>query len=210
MRAAGIHRADGMAGGARLRGRGAAAARSRQDRRDRTTRTRAAAPTRTSARPGLNTAASIAAAIDYMIHQPFIRKNGVIAIGQSAGGWGALALASQNYPPLKAVIAFAPGRGGRIDGEAGRNCAPDRLVAAARQFGEKTRIPSLWLYAENDSYFPPGAVEAAGGRISAGRRPRRIPSAAAGRQRRPRSDPLRAKEWRCGRRSWRSSSMSAR
>ncbi len=104
---------------------------------------------------GLNTAASIAAAVDYMIHQPFIQKTGVIAIGQSAGGWGALALASQNYPPLKAVVAFAPGRGGRIGGVAGRNCAPDRLVAAARQFGEKTRIPSLWLYSENDSYFQP-------------------------------------------------------
>jgi dienelactone hydrolase len=104
---------------------------------------------------GLNTAASIAAVIDFMIHQPFIRKNGVIAIGQSAGGWGVMALASLNYPPVKAVIAFAPGRGGRIGGVTGRNCAPDRLVAAARQFGEKTRIPSLWIYAENDSYFPP-------------------------------------------------------
>ena len=61
---------------------------------------------------GLNTAASIAAAIGFMIRQPFIRKNGAIAIGQSAGGWGALALASQNYPPVKAVIAFAPGREG--------------------------------------------------------------------------------------------------
>ncbi|MBW8852987.1 MAG: alpha/beta fold hydrolase, partial [Bradyrhizobium sp.] len=68
---------------------------------------------------GLNTAASIAAAIDFMTHQPFIRKNGVIAIGQSAGGWGVLALASQSYPPVKAVIAFAPGRGGRIDGVTG-------------------------------------------------------------------------------------------
>ena len=104
---------------------------------------------------GLNTAASIAAAIGFMIRQPFIQKNGAIAIGQSAGGWGALALASQNYPPVKAVIAFAPGRGGRIDGVTGRNCAPDRLVAAARQFGEKTQIPSLWIYAENDSFFPP-------------------------------------------------------
>jgi dienelactone hydrolase len=103
---------------------------------------------------GLNTAASIAAAIDFMIRQPFIRKSGVIAIGQSAGGWGVLALASQNHPPVKAVIAFAPGRGGRIDGVTGRNCAPDRLVAAARQFGERNRIPSLWIYAENDSYFP--------------------------------------------------------
>jgi dienelactone hydrolase len=62
---------------------------------------------------GLNTAASIAAAIDFMIRQPFIRKHGVIAIGQSAGGWGVLALASQHYPPVKAVIAFAPGRGGQ-------------------------------------------------------------------------------------------------
>jgi dienelactone hydrolase len=104
---------------------------------------------------GLNTAASITAAIGFMIRQPFIRKNGAVAIGQSAGGWGALALASQNYPPVKAVIAFAPGRGGRIDGVTGRNCAPDRLAAAARQFGEKTRIPSLWIYAENDSFFPP-------------------------------------------------------
>jgi dienelactone hydrolase len=104
---------------------------------------------------GLNTAATIAAAIDYMIHQPFIRKTDVVALGQSAGAWGALALASQNYPPLKAVVAFAPGRGGRIDGVAGRNCAPDRLVSAAHQFGEKTRIPSLWFYAENDSYFQP-------------------------------------------------------
>ena len=104
---------------------------------------------------GLNTAAAIAAAIDYMIHQPFIRKTGVIDIGQSAGGWGALALASQNFPPVGAVVAIAAGRGGRVDGEAGHNCAPDRLVATARQFGERTRVPTLWIYAENDSYFPP-------------------------------------------------------
>ena len=104
---------------------------------------------------GLNAAASIAAALDFMTHQKFIQKTGVLVIGQSAGGWGALALASQNFPPVKAVVAFAPGRGGRIEGVAGRNCSPDRLVAAARQFGEKARIPTLWLYAENDSYFSP-------------------------------------------------------
>jgi dienelactone hydrolase len=120
---------------------------------------------------GLNTAASIAATIDYMIHQPFIRKTGAIALGQSAGGWGALALASQNYPPLKAVVAFAPGRGGRSDGESGRNCAPDRLVAAARQFGEKASIPTLWIYAENDGYFSPDLSKrvAEGFRMAGGR-----------------------------------------
>jgi dienelactone hydrolase len=104
---------------------------------------------------GLGTAGAIAAAIDYMTRQRFVQKTGVLAIGQSAGGWGALALASQHYSPLKAVVAFAPGRGGRVNGEANRNCAPDRLIAAARQFGEQTRIPSLWIYAENDGYFGP-------------------------------------------------------
>jgi dienelactone hydrolase len=120
---------------------------------------------------GLNTAATIAAAIDYLTHQPFIRKSGVLVVGQSAGGWGALALASQNYPPVKAVIAFAPGRGGRVNGEPGRNCAPDRLVAAARQFGEKAHVPTLWIYAENDEYFGPDLSKrlAEGFRMAGGR-----------------------------------------
>src|SRR5207344_1044256 len=38
--------------------------------------------------------------------------------------------------------------------------------------------------------FPAGIVETAGGGISDGRRPRRLSSAAAGRQRRPRVDPI--------------------
>lgn len=104
---------------------------------------------------GVNTAGSIAAAIDFMTLQKFVRKAGVIALGQSAGGWGVIALASRPMPGLKAVIAFSAGRGGRIDGVAGSNCAPERLLAAAHEFGEKSRVPALWLYAQNDGYFPP-------------------------------------------------------
>ena len=106
-------------------------------------------------RAGNCAAASIAAVIDYLTRQPFVRKACVILAGQSAGAWGGIALAGRDVRQVKAVIAFAPGRGGRIDGEAGKNCAPERLIAAARQFGEKARIPTLWIYAENDSYFPP-------------------------------------------------------
>jgi pimeloyl-ACP methyl ester carboxylesterase len=29
------------------------------------------------------------------------------------------------------------------------------LIAAARQFGSSARVPTLWIYAENDSYFAP-------------------------------------------------------
>jgi dienelactone hydrolase len=107
------------------------------------------------AKAGLGAAANIAAAIDYLSRQAFVRKTGTVAFGHSAGGWGVLALATQVLRPLSGVVAFAPGLGGRADDVAGKNCAPDRLVAAARAYGEKARVPSLWLYASNDSYFSP-------------------------------------------------------
>ena len=107
------------------------------------------------AKAGLGAAASIAATIDYLSRQAFVKKTGAVAFGHSAGGWGVLALATQVLRPLSGVVAFAPGLGGRADDAAGKNCAPDRLVAAARAYGEKARVPSLWLYASNDSYFSP-------------------------------------------------------
>ena len=104
---------------------------------------------------GLATADSIQAAVDYLAAQPFIRKSGVLIVGQSAGGWGALALASRNPAGVQAVINLAGGRGGRVDDEPDNNCAPERLVAAAGAFGRTASVPTLWLYAQNDSYFAP-------------------------------------------------------
>jgi pimeloyl-ACP methyl ester carboxylesterase len=53
------------------------------------------------------------------------------------------------------VINFSGGRGGRVDDKAGNNCAPDRLIDAAGRYGSSARIPTLWLYSKNDSYFAP-------------------------------------------------------
>ncbi len=104
---------------------------------------------------GLATADSIQAAVDFMLKQPFVQKSGAVVVGQSAGGWGTLALASRNPRGVAAVISFAAGRGGRIDNKARSNCAPGRLVDAARRYGETARIPVLAIYAENDSFFEP-------------------------------------------------------
>jgi dienelactone hydrolase len=106
-------------------------------------------------RSGRATADSISAAIDFMTGQSFIKPDGIVVVGNSAGGWGALALASRNPQNVRAVINFSGGRGGRNLGKAGKNCSPKKLVATAGAFGRAARIPSLWLYAENDSYFPP-------------------------------------------------------
>ncbi len=108
--------------------------------------------------------------IDYMTEQKLIVPDKVMVVGQSAGGWGALALSSQNIPAVRAIIAFAAGRGGHVDGKPNNNCAPDRLVAATAELGRTARTPTLWIYTENDTFFGPAlskrmhdAYTAAGG-----------------------------------------------
>src|ERR1700722_5672085 len=88
--------------------------------------------------------------IDYMADQKLIVPDDVIVVGQSAGGWAAIALSSRNVPGVRAIITFAAGRGGRVGGEPNNNCAPDKLVEATSEFGRTARIPMLWMYAEND------------------------------------------------------------
>jgi dienelactone hydrolase len=108
--------------------------------------------------------------IEYMSTLKRIVPNNVIVVGQSAGGWGSIALSSANPPQVKAIITFAAGRGGRVDGKPNNNCAPDKLVEATGDFGRTSRVPMLWMYIENDTYFGPelskrmhAAFAAAGG-----------------------------------------------
>jgi dienelactone hydrolase len=93
--------------------------------------------------------------IDYMTEQKYAVPDSAIVIGQSAGGWGAVALSSRNPSSVKAIIAFAAGRGGRVGGKPNNNCNPDKLVEATGEFGRTAHVPMLWIYIENDSYFGP-------------------------------------------------------
>jgi dienelactone hydrolase len=93
--------------------------------------------------------------IDYMSKKRMVQPDKVVVVGQSGGGWGSIALASLNPPSVKAVITFAAGRGGRVDGKPNNNCAPDKLVAATGELGRTARVPILLIYTENDSYFGP-------------------------------------------------------
>ncbi|AMA57509.1 alpha/beta hydrolase family protein [Bradyrhizobium sp. CCGE-LA001] len=109
--------------------------------------------------------------IDYLAAEKRIIPQDVIVVGQSAGGWASIALSSVNPPPVKAIITFAAGRGGRVGGKPNNNCAPDKLVEATAGFGRTSRVPMLWIYIENDTFFGPdlskrmhAAFTAAGGR----------------------------------------------
>ena len=107
------------------------------------------------ARSGRATADAIAAAADYVRKQSFIRSDGIVVIGHSAGAWGALALAGQDPKKIAAIVAFAPGRGGHANDFPNRVCAPHTLLAAAGEFGKAARVKVTWLVAANDSYFSP-------------------------------------------------------
>jgi dienelactone hydrolase len=109
---------------------------------------------------GLETARDIAATVDYGTALPFVRRNGAVVVGQSAGGWGTIAYDSLPHANVSAFVAMAGGRGGHQDNVPNRNCAPDKLAEAARQFGTTASTPMLWVYTANDSYFAPPIARA--------------------------------------------------
>ena len=81
----------------------------------------------------------------------------VIAIGGSVGGGAVIALAARNPPGLKAVVNLA-GAMRITDADGNLACPQDLPIAALASFGSQTRIPSLWVYSENDSNFGPDAA----------------------------------------------------
>ena len=121
---------------------------------------------------GRATAAAIAAALGYLRGQSFIRQDGAVIVGHSAGAWGALAFAGENPRGVSAIIAFSPGRGGHANDFPGQVCAPHRLLSSAAEFGKTARLPVTWLVAANDTYFSPllsrqltDAFRSSGGRV---------------------------------------------
>jgi dienelactone hydrolase len=106
-------------------------------------------------RSGQVAADDIAATVDFMTRQPGIAPGGAVVVGISTGGWASLALAARNPLQVRAIVNIAGGRGGHAGGQPNAVCGEKRLIEAAGEFGRTARIPTLWLYSENDSYFGP-------------------------------------------------------
>ena len=104
---------------------------------------------------GRATAEAIGAALNYLRGQSFVRQDGAVILGHSAGAWGALALAGEKVNGVSAIIAFAAGRGGHANDVPNQVCARHSLLATAAEFGKGARMPVTWLVAANDSYFSP-------------------------------------------------------
>jgi dienelactone hydrolase len=103
---------------------------------------------------GLASARDLLAAVRFMKAQPYIDQRRIVLGGHSSGGFASLALAGQGFPGLLGVLNFSGGRGAKAD----KLCDPPALIDAFAKFGRSCRVPTLWLYAENDTYFPPPLV----------------------------------------------------
>lgn len=119
---------------------------------------------------GRAAADDIESVVRYLRALPAVRKDRVLLAGHSAGGFGVVALAQRNPEGVFAAINFAGGRGAHQGPNGDWNCAPDRLIAATGGFAAGAKVPSLWIYAQNDTFIAPSlakpmvdAYRAAGG-----------------------------------------------
>ena len=108
--------------------------------------------TRDYAKTGLAAAQDLQAAVQYMQGKPFVDGKRIVLLGQSTGGHSVIATGSLNLSGVVGVVNFAGGRG---------STAPDvvkdedRLVESFHVFGKTFKVPTIWLYSENDHYFGP-------------------------------------------------------
>jgi dienelactone hydrolase len=95
----------------------------------------------------------LAATLEVIASRPDVDATRVIAIGVSAGGAAVMALSARNPPNLRAVINVSGGL------PIPSCLEKDVLVKAFfKELGTKSRVPTLWLYAKNDSRFRPDVV----------------------------------------------------
>jgi dienelactone hydrolase len=99
-------------------------------------------------------AGNVVGIINYLKRKPYVDKDRIIVVGYSSGGLVALATGARNIPGVHGLINFAGGiRVNECDDWVGS------LVWAVTRYARHTRVPSLWLYGENDNVFPPYVVD---------------------------------------------------
>jgi predicted esterase len=101
---------------------------------------------------GISAAADVRTATGALTKRPGIDAARVLSVGLSAGGFATVALTAAPPAGLVAAISFAGGRGSNKPDSV---CREDKLVEAFRFYGKSSRIPMLWVYAQNDHFFGP-------------------------------------------------------
>ena len=98
----------------------------------------------------LRYAGDLQAAIDSFVEQGLAKPDQVVVAGQSNGGMVALGYAA-DHPRARGIINLSGG----IDTDGTWCDWRSGMLDAAKRLGAQTKIPALWLYAEDDTIFAP-------------------------------------------------------
>jgi len=88
--------------------------------------------------------------LDWLAQQPWADLSRNVMLGQSHGGLTTLAYGTAPHPGTRLLVNFAGGL--RQEGCHGWERG---LIEAIGNYGASARLPSLWFYGDNDSFFPP-------------------------------------------------------
>jgi dienelactone hydrolase len=103
---------------------------------------------------GYTQAEDIRDTLEYARSRKWIDADHIVIAGQSYGGLATMALGTRELPGVRGLINFA---GGLRDDS--NNCGwRSSLVSAFAEYGAQNKIPSLWMYGQNDSLFGPELV----------------------------------------------------
>lgn len=104
-----------------------------------------------------NAAKPIRELITWAKKQSWVNSSKMVLVGQSVGGLTVVALGANPPEGVIAYINFVGGAGGDPIARPGRSCFPEVLNNLYGDLGKTTKIPNLWLYAENDEFWGPTA-----------------------------------------------------
>jgi dienelactone hydrolase len=98
-------------------------------------------------------ASAVVATIEWVRHQPWADPDRIVLAGTSMGGLASIATAARNPPGVVAYVNFAGGTGGDGTRAPEHSCGSSAMESLMRTLGRSTRVPGLWLYAQNDRYW---------------------------------------------------------
>jgi dienelactone hydrolase len=98
-------------------------------------------------------AEDVVAIVRWLGTQPWADTTRMMMMGQSHGGLTTMAYSQAPDPGFKLFVNFAGGL------KYPTGCQWElALRDAFGSYGRKSKIPSIWFYGENDSYFPPPVI----------------------------------------------------
>jgi dienelactone hydrolase len=96
---------------------------------------------------------ALVATIGWLRAQSWADAHRIVLVGTSMGGLASIATAAAHIDGVVGYVNFAGGTGGNGEASPAHSCGAEDMEALLAQYGAATRVPSLWLYAENDAFW---------------------------------------------------------